>query len=61
MAKTEANSEEVSSVVSDFLQFLNASPTAFHAVGNYCSSFFFRFVPDRQTDIRFYLMYLYFR
>ncbi|KAL5748305.1 hypothetical protein ACOSQ2_025602 [Xanthoceras sorbifolium] len=31
MAKTEANSE-VSSVVSDFLDFLNASPTAFHAV-----------------------------
>ncbi|KAK0586574.1 hypothetical protein LWI29_009084 [Acer saccharum] len=31
MAKTEANGE-VSSVVSDFLDFLNASPTAFHAV-----------------------------
>lgn len=25
---------EVSSVVSDFIGFLNASPTAFHAVGN---------------------------
>ncbi|XP_044477295.1 probable aspartyl aminopeptidase [Mangifera indica] len=32
MAKTEANGDEVSSLVSDFLQFLNASPTAFHAV-----------------------------
>ncbi|KAK3225117.1 hypothetical protein Dsin_004979 [Dipteronia sinensis] len=31
MAKTEINGE-VSSVVSDFLDFLNASPTAFHAV-----------------------------
>ncbi|KAJ0048096.1 hypothetical protein Pint_15705 [Pistacia integerrima] len=32
MVQTEANGEELSSVVSDFLQFLNASPTAFHAV-----------------------------
>ncbi|KAJ4712541.1 Aspartyl aminopeptidase [Melia azedarach] len=32
MAKTEPNGEGVSSVVSDFLHFLNASPTAFHAV-----------------------------
>jgi len=27
--------EESSSVVSDLINFLNASPTAFHAVGNY--------------------------
>lgn len=33
-AKAEANGEEVNSIVSDFLHFLNASPTAFHAVGN---------------------------
>ncbi|XP_044484840.1 probable aspartyl aminopeptidase isoform X1 [Mangifera indica] len=32
MAETEANGDEESSLVSDFLQFLNASPTAFHAV-----------------------------
>ncbi|KAH9720776.1 aspartyl aminopeptidase [Citrus sinensis] len=31
-AKAEANGEEVNSIVSDFLHFLNASPTAFHAV-----------------------------
>lgn len=35
MAKTEANCEEVSYVVSDFIDFLNASPTAFHAVGKF--------------------------
>ena len=34
MAKKEAQSE-ASSVVSDLINFLNVSPTAFHAVGKY--------------------------
>ena len=32
--------EEASSVVSDLISFLNSSPTAFHAVGNYSHSLF---------------------
>ena len=32
--------EEASSVVSDLINFLNSSPTAFHAVGNYSHSLF---------------------
>lgn len=39
MAKQESNCEG-SSVVSDLINFLNVSPTAFHAVGNFTLSVF---------------------